>query len=72
MKRHKWFAVLAAMALVFTAFGCKTETEQKDKTYCSAVTFTSQAIEDRVKITMATATEDAKIYYTTDGTAPTS
>ena len=71
MKRHKWFAVLAAMALVFTAFGCKTETEWKDKTYCSAVTFTSQATEDGVKVTMATSTKGAAIYYTTNGTAPT-
>ena len=73
MKRHKWFAVLAAMALVFTAFGCKTEikTEYVDKTYCSAVTFTSEATEDGVKVTMETSTEGAAIYYTTDGTVPT-
>ena len=69
----KLFAVLAAMALVFTAFGCKTdtETEWKDKTYCSAVIFTSQATDDGVRVTMATTTEGAAIYYTTDGTAPT-
>ena len=73
MKRHKWFAVLAAMALVFTAFGCKTDTEieWKDKSYCSAVTFTSQATEDGVKVSMESSTEGATIYYTTDGTAPT-
>ena len=73
MKRHKWFAVLAALALVFTAFGCETDTEieWKDKSYCSAVTFTSQATEDGVKVTMATTTEGAAIYYTTDGTVPT-
>ena len=71
MKRHKWFAVLAAMALVFTAFGCKTDTEYVDKNYCSAVTFTSQSTEDGVKVTMATSTKGATIYYTTNGTAPT-
>ncbi|MCI5523841.1 MAG: chitobiase/beta-hexosaminidase C-terminal domain-containing protein, partial [Spirochaetia bacterium] len=57
----------------FPSPGCKTdtETEWKDKTYCSAVTFTSQATEDGVKVTMATSTEGAVIYYTTDGTIPT-
>ncbi len=69
----KLIAVISAMALAFTAFGCKTdtETEWKDKTYCSAVIFTSQATEDGVKVTMETSTEGASIYYTTDGTVPT-
>ncbi len=73
MNKHRLLAVLAAMALAFTAFGCKTDTEieWKDKSYCSAVTFTSQATEDGVKVTMTTTTEGAAIYYTTDGTVPT-
>lgn len=72
LKKVAWL-VLAVMALA--AFGCKTdtdiETELKDKTYCSAVTFTSKATADGVKVTMATTTEGAVIYYTTDGTLPT-
>ncbi len=67
----KLLAVISAMVMALTAFGCKTDTEWKDKTYCSAVTFTSKATEDGVKVTMETSTEGAAIYYTTDGTAPT-
>ena len=71
LKKVAWL-VLAVMALA--AFGCKPdtdiETELKDKTYCSAVTFTSEATADGVKVTMATTTEGAVIYYTTDGTLP--
>ena len=75
MKKNRWLAALSAMvmALALAAFGCKTETdtELKDKTYCSAVTFTSEATADGVKVTMATTTEGAVIYYTTGGTLPT-
>ncbi len=67
----KLLAVLAATVMALTAFGCKTETEYVDKNYCSAVTFTSQSTEDGVKVTMATSTKGAAIYYTTNGTAPT-
>lgn len=73
MKKNRWIAVISAMVMALAAFGCKTdtETELKDKTYCSAVTFTSEATADGVKVTMATTTEGAVIYYTTDGTLPT-
>ena len=73
MKKHRLLAVLSTLALAFTVFCCKTDTETEyvDKTYCLAVTFTSQATETGVKVTMATATEGAAIYYTTDGTVPT-
>ena len=71
MKKHRWFAVISAMVMALAAFGCKTEIEYVDKTYCSAVTFTSEATADGVKVTMATTTEGAVIYYTTDGTLPT-
>ena len=73
MKKNSWIAVISAMVMALAAFGCKTdiETELKDKTYCSAVTFTSEATADGVKVTMATTTEGAVIYYTTDGTLPT-
>ena len=67
----KLIAVISAMVMALTAFGCKTETEYVDKNYCSAVTFTSQSTEDGVKVTMATSTKGATIYYTTNGTAPT-
>ncbi len=51
----------------------KTEavTEYVDKTYASAVTFSTSATDDGVSVFMATATENATIYYTTDGTSPT-
>ena len=71
MKKHRWLAALAAMVMALAAFGCKTEIEYVDKNYCSAVTFTSEATADGVKVTMATTTEGAVIYYTTDGTLPT-
>ena len=69
----KLLAVISAMVMALTAFGCKTDTEieWKDKTYCSAVIFTSEATDDGVKVTMETFTEGASIYYTTDGTIPT-
>ncbi len=73
MRKTRFFVALSTMIVALAAFGCKTETETewKDKNYCSAVTFTSEATDGGVKVTMATATEGAKIYYTTDGTAPT-
>ena len=74
MKRIlKKVAGLALAAMALAAFACKIEikTEWKDKTYCSAVTFTSEATADGVKVTMATTTAGAVIYYTTDGTLPT-
>ena len=73
MKKHRWIALISAIVMALAAFGCKTdtETEWKDKNYCSAVTFTSEATADGVKVTMATTTEGAVIYYTTDGTLPT-
>ena len=67
----KKVAGLALAAMALAAFGCKSEIEYVDKTYCSAVTFTSEATADGVKVTMATTTEGAVIYYTTDGTVPT-
>ena len=56
----------------------ETETEYVDrivekevyKTYASPVTFTATSDEEKVNITMTTETEGATIYYTTDGTAP--
>ena len=71
MEKHRWIAVISAMVMALAAFGCKTDTEYVDKTYCSAVTFTSEATADGVKVTMATTTAGALIYYTTDGTLPT-
>ena len=74
MKKSRIFAVLAAMAIGLVFFGCKAEieTEYVDKTYTEAVTFTAEdAGEAGVKVAMATKTEGAAIYYTTDGTEPT-
>ena len=74
MKKSRMFAVLSAIAIGLAVFGCKTEieTEYVDKTYAEAVTFTAEdAGEDGVKVAMASKTEGAAIYYTTDGTEPT-
>ncbi|WP_296706624.1 chitobiase/beta-hexosaminidase C-terminal domain-containing protein [Treponema sp. UBA7570] len=74
MKKSRMFAVLAAIAIGLAVFGCKTEieTEYVDKTYAEAVTFTAEdAGEVGVKVAMASKTEGAAIYYTTDGTEPT-
>ena len=74
MKKSRIFAVLAAMAIELVFFGCKAEieTEYVDKTYAEAVTFTAEdAGEAGVKVAMASKTEGAAIYYTTDGTEPT-
>ena len=50
----------------------KTKTVEVDKVYAEAVTFTAEdAGEAGVKVAMATKTEGAAIYYTTDGTEPT-
>ena len=74
MKKTRILAVLAAMALGLAVFGCKaeTETEYEEKVYAEAVTFTAEdAGVAGVKVAMATKTEGAAIYYTTDGTEPT-
>ena len=50
----------------------KTKTVEVGKIYAEAVTFTAEdAGEEGVKVAMYTATEEAAIYYTTDGTEPT-
>lgn len=74
LKRVAGFAVGAALALGFVSCVNNTETkiEYVEKTYCSPVIFSSEDLGDNgVKVTMATATEGAAIYYTTDGAVPT-
>ncbi|MGI5115865.1 SUMF1/EgtB/PvdO family nonheme iron enzyme [Treponema sp. SP13] len=63
--------IVAAIAVIWIA-GCKNTVEvEKEKSYASAVTFKAEdAGEAGVKITMATATEGASIFYTTDGKEP--
>ena len=59
---------------VATALVTVIRTEYLDKTYASAVTFTvteTEAGSGVVTVTMATTTEGAEIYYTTDGSTPT-
>ena len=68
----KMTGVFVLAALVFAMFSCTAEIEYKDKIYTSPVTFTSEDMgEAGVKVTLATETEGAVIYYTTDGTNPT-
>ena len=78
----KIILVLPFLFTVFFLFGCKAETEteyvtkteyvEKDKQFAKTVVFAAEdAGESGVKVTMSTATEGAKIYYTTDGIEPT-
>lgn len=68
--------VSALMLISFLFFGCKGEIQYVDriveveKTYAASVTFEATGAEGLVNVTMATTTEGAKIYYTTDGTEP--
>lgn len=66
----------ALMLISFLFFGCKGEIQyverivEVEKTYAAPVTFEATGAEGLVNVTMATTTEGAKIYYTTDGTEP--
>ena len=63
---------LAAIAMVLAVFGCKAEikTEYIEKVYVEAVIFTAEdAGEAGVKVTMASKTEGAAIYYSIDGSS---
>ncbi len=74
MKALRKIGMLAvAVAITAIGIGCQNTVEvEKEKTYASAVTFKAEDVgEAGVKITMTTATEDATIFYTTDGTTPT-
>lgn len=68
--------VSALMLISFLFFDCKGEIQYVDriveveKTYAASVTFEATGAEGLVNVTMATTTEGAKIYYTTDGTEP--
>ena len=65
-----------SLILLSSLFGCKTDVETEyvdrivEKSYVSAVTFTAIKNEDGVKVTMATETKGASIFYTTDGSTP--
>lgn len=74
MLKKMVFAMLSAVLIAISMFGCKLDTEAESvcKTGCSAVTFASKPIEEGVEITMTTVTDGAKIYYTEDGTEPSS
>ena len=68
--------LIAGLALASVFASCKGEILYVDriveveKTYAASVTFEATGAEGLVNITMATTTEGAKIYYTTDGTEP--
>lgn len=72
----------ALMLISSLFFGCKGEIQYVDrivekekiveveKTYAASVTFEATSAEGLVNVAMASTTEGAKIYYTTDGTEP--
>ncbi|MDD6970234.1 MAG: chitobiase/beta-hexosaminidase C-terminal domain-containing protein [Treponema sp.] len=69
----------ALMLISSLFFGCKGEvvteyvTKEVERTYASAVTFTVSETntEGDLSLTMQSATEGAVIYYTADGSTPT-
>ena len=69
--------LVSALMLISSIFlGCKGEIQYVDriveveKTYAASVIFEATGAEGVVNVTMASTTEGAKIYYTTDGTEP--
>ena len=78
-KLARYLLLLAAMGLGFAFTSCKADaeteyvTKEVDKTYASAVTFTVSETntEGVLSLTMQSATEGAVIYYTVDGSTPT-
>ncbi len=72
----KLVAIITLGILALGIISCTNETETKtvyvEKSYCTPVTFSYENLgEAGVEVTMATATEDASIYYTTNGSEPT-
>ncbi len=70
MKTFEKISTLAiGLALITGLLSCKPEVEyiEKPVEYAKAVTFESTASEGKVTVTLKTETEDAVIYYTTDG-----
>ncbi len=71
----KLFILIFGISLVVSFISCKTDvkTEYVDKIYVAAVSFTVEAtnMQDTLSVTMLTATEDAEIYFTTNGSTPT-
>lgn len=64
--------VLAMVALACGLVSCSPDVKYVDKTYVDPVTFVAEDLgENGVKVTMATQTKGATIYYTIDDTIPT-
>ena len=66
------FATVAALTAVALFSSCKPQIETKE--YVAPVEFSAEETEGgtRMIVSMSTATEEAEIFYTTDGSAPTS
>ena len=74
MQPHAYVKVTALVTLLLLIFSsCKAElqTNYIEKQYTAPVTFLSSVTDDgSVSVSMATQTEGAAIFYTTDGTVP--
>lgn len=67
---NKLISFLLAGTLIGCFISCKPEIKYVEKTYTENVIFEVQENDSSVTVTMSCKTEDSSIFYTTDGTLP--